>query len=473
MTTLPEVVRARDDDLVALTVDGDRSLTSGQWVRASEAAAGHLPAARIALLHDDADWIGHAIAGLAVRMAGGTVVGLSPSLPDAELRARLERCEVAGVLHGDAVTPPSFAGWAATPASLETLDTSGTGGASEDDDLAEIIYTSGTTGSPKPVAVGHGNLNFGHEGRGRLFTGVDGVLAAVPIGTNAGHSAIMTAMTAPTTVHVLSRHDAETVARMIEKLRVSMAIVAPSTATRIVALALHERHDLTGLKVLMLGSAPVPMSTVSSLMKALPGTRIVLGYGSTESAPAFVSRPIDPAEPLEDHLGRPSAGTALVITGPGGETLPAGEVGEIRLRSDAPQRSYYRDPEATARVFQDGWTRMGDLGHVDEEGRLHFFDRASDVIPTPDGPPISSLRVEHALLWHPEVLEAAAFPTPHGVTAAVVLRSPVPEKDLTAATADHLDDRERPTKITVLDSLPRGPIGKTLKRELRQQLSAD
>ncbi|MFC4534160.1 class I adenylate-forming enzyme family protein [Sphaerisporangium dianthi] len=469
MTTLPELVRDRDDDLVALTVDGDRSLTAGQWTRASEAAAEHLPAARVALVHDDADWIGHAVAGLAVRMAGGTVVGLSPHLGDAELRARLARCEVDGLLHGDAVTPPSFAGWAASLSGLGTVDTRGA--SRPDDDLAEIIHTSGTTGGSKPVAVSHGNLTFGHEGRGRLFTGVDGVLAAVPIGTNAGHSAIMTAMTAPTTVHVLSRQDPETVARMIEKLGVSMAIVAPSTATRMIALGLHERHDLTGLKVLMLGSAPVPMATVSRLLEVLPGTRIVLGYGSTESAPAFVSRPVDPSEPLEEHLGSPSAGTGLLITGPDGEPLPAGEVGEIRLRSEAPPRWYFGDPEASARVFQDGWTRMGDLGHVDEEGRLHFFDRAADVITGPDGGPVSSLRVEHALLWHPGVAEAAAFAGPDGVTAAVVLRSPVPEKELHGAAADRLDERERPARITVVDSLPRGPIGKTLKQELRRRLT--
>ncbi|MEO3808327.1 fatty acid--CoA ligase family protein [Sphaerisporangium sp. B11E5] len=473
MTTLPELVAGRDDDLVALTVDGDRSLTSGQWLRASEAAAAHLPASRVALLHDDADWITHAVAGLAVRMAGGTVVALSPHLSRADLRARMERCEVAGLLHGDGVKPPPSGVWTASPETLPTLDVPGAGHPSppRDDDLAEIIYTSGTTGTPKPVAVTHGNLTFGHEGRGRLFTGVDGVLAAVPIGTNAGHSAIMTAMTAPTTVHVLSRQDPKTVAQAIEKLQVSMAIVPPSTATRMVALALHERHDLTRLKILMLGSAPVPMATVSALSEALPTTTIVLGYGSTESAPAFVSRPIPPGTPLTDHLGTPSAGTDLTITSPTGEELPPGQLGEIRLRSAAPHRSYYKDPETSAKVWQDGWTKMGDLGHLDPEGNLHFFDRASDTIPTPDGPLVSSLRVEHALLWHPAVAEAAAVHGPDGVTAAVILRTATDLKSLEKTAATHLAPHERPARITLVDSLPRGPIGKTLKRELRRQLS--
>ncbi|MBB6475681.1 class I adenylate-forming enzyme family protein [Sphaerisporangium rubeum] len=471
MTTLPEMAHARDKDLVALTVDGTRSLTAGQWLHAAEATAARLPATRTALLHDDADWLTHAVASLAVHMAGGTVVGLSPHLPRAELRARMERCEVAGLLHGDDVKPPATTAWTASPETLGTLDVPGAGHppSPSDDHVTDIIYTSGTTGTPKPVAVPLANLTFGHEGRGRLFTGVDGVLAAVPIGTNAGHSAIMTAITAPTTVHVLSRQDPKSVAQAIEKLKVSMAIVAPSTATRMVALDLHHRHDLTSLKILMLGSAPVPTPTVKALAEALPTTTIVLGYGSTESAPAFVSRPLPPGTPLDGHLGPPSPGTDLTITDPDGHPVPPGELGEIRLRSAAPSRQYYKDPESTAKVWQDGWTRMGDLGHVDDQGHLHFFDRAADALTASDGTPVSSLRVEQAFLWHPAVAETAAFQTPDGITTAIVLRAAADVKDLKKTAADHLSPHEHPSKIILVDSLPRGPIGKTLKRELRHQ----
>ncbi|GAA4092617.1 class I adenylate-forming enzyme family protein [Nonomuraea soli] len=462
-TTLPELVRDRDGDHVALTVDGDRSLSVGEWLRESEDLARRLPPGRIALLFDD--WIGYAIAELAVRMAGGTVVGLSPKLPARTLRSRLARCEAAGLLHGPEVRPPAtgFAGWTATPETLRKG--AGTAGGPPDD-LAEILFTSGTTGGAKPVAVSLANLTFGHEGRGRLFNGIDGVLAAVPVGTNAGHSAMMTAMTAPATVHVLSGLDPETVARMIEKLRVPMAIVPPSIVTRMVAYGWHERHDLSGLRALMLGSAPVPMATVSRLAQALPETRIVIGYGSTEAAPAFVNRPVDS---MEEHLGGPSGGTELMIHGDDGP-LPAGRLGEICLRSEAPQRSYFRDPRATARVFRDGWTHMGDLGHVDEEGRLHFFDRAVDVI-TVDDRTISSTKVQHALHWHPEVVEAAAFGDAKGVCAAVVLRSPVPEKELHRVAAERLESHERPARIVVVDELPRGPIGKIRKGLLRRRLA--
>ncbi|MER6580742.1 fatty acid--CoA ligase family protein [Nonomuraea sp. NPDC001023] len=434
MTTNPaELVSARPGDHVALVVDGERELRVADWTARSEELAARLAPVRTALRHDD--WIGHAVAAVAVHLAGGTVLGLPPALPEDEARARLAECGVSQVLPGP------------------LGDAAGT----RDDDVAEILYTSGTTGRPKAVAVPVANLTYGHEGRGKLFTGVDGVLAAVPLGTNAGHSALMTAMTAPATTHVLTDLGPENVARMLEKLRVPMAIVPPSTATRMVAHGWHERYDLSGLRALMLGSAPVPMATVARLMEALPGVRIVIGYGSTESAPAFVHRPVEtpPTEADEGLLGLPSAGTEVKVT----------DAGEICLRSAAPRRRYLTDAAADERTFRDGWTHMGDLGELDGEGRLRFFDRAADVI-TAGGRRISSLRVEHALHWHPEVVEAAAVQGPQGVTAAVVLRSPVPEDELRAFAADRLDPAERPARYVVVKSLPRGPIGKTLKREL-------
>jgi acyl-coenzyme A synthetase/AMP-(fatty) acid ligase len=108
---------------------------------------------------------------------------------------------------------------------------------------------------------------------------------------------------------------------------------------------------------------------------------------------------------------------------------------------------------------------MGDLGQVDAEGRLRFFDRAADVI-VRDGPPVSSIHVEHALHWHPDVIEAAAFSYYGGIAAAVVLRSPVPVEELMRVAGDRLDRHERPDRIIVADSLPHGPIGKVLKRTL-------
>ncbi|MBO3744802.1 long-chain fatty acid--CoA ligase [Streptosporangiaceae bacterium NEAU-GS5] len=453
MTTLPELLGRRDDGEIALVVDGERPLSVARWRRRAEDLARRLPSGRVAVLQDD--WIEYAVACLAVHLAGGTVIGLSPQLTEDDVRSRLDQCAAGALLRGgtlDVLSKPSG-----------PSDRDGTDG------IAEIIYTSGTTGRPKPVAVPHANLTFGHEGRGKLFDGVEGLLAAVPLGTNGGHSALMTAITAPTATHVLSRPEPANVARLIAKLKVGMAVVPPAIMARIVAYGWHERYDLSSLTALMLGSAPVSMATVSRLRRALPETMIVLGYGSTEAAPAFVSRPIPPGEALEDHLdehlGKPSPGTRLQIVDAHGAVLPPAELGEIRLRSDAPQRWYFGDPEASERVFADGWTRMGDLGQVGEDGRLRFFDRARDVI-VRDGVTVSSSRVENALQWHPEVVEAAVLDRGGKVVAAVLPRATVPVEELARVAADHLDPSERPDTIVLVDRLPHGPIGKVIKREL-------
>ncbi|WP_371778484.1 class I adenylate-forming enzyme family protein [Streptosporangium subroseum] len=501
-TTLSELVSRRvekDPGQVALVADGVHTLTVGEWESRSRALARRLldrgvrPGDRVALLSGETGWIDYAIGNLALYMAGATVVGVSHRLPAAELRRRLEHCGVAALL---------------TAGDVERLDRGDV--AARTEDLAEILHTSGTTGTSKPIAVSHANLSFGQDTRGGLFAGSTGVLSAVPIGTNACHSAVVLAMTAGSPVHVLSDLGAENIAAMIEKIGVEMAIIPPSTAGRLVTTGLHERYDLSGLTALMLGSAPVPPATVSKVSRALPGMRMMIGYGSTESAPAFVHTVV--GESWTGSVGSPGRGTELKVVDATRaadavdaeeEPLPPGRVGEICLRSPAPQRFYYRDPEATARVFRNGWTHMGDLGHIDEDGFLHFFDRARDVI-VRDGVRISSLRVEGALLWHPEVVEAAAFGVPdpvmgQAVAAAVVLRSPAgtaagsspadavlvepspaagsPAADavatgssadgLDALLAERLEAHELPDRIDVVDSLPRGDLGKLLKRELR------
>lgn len=498
--TMPELAAelvGREPDRLALAVDGggpERQLTLRQWhARAGAVARGLVdrqvrPGDRIGLLVDGAGWIDYAVGSLAVQLAGATVVGLSRRLSDRELAGRMEHCGVAGLLHGARVTPPRRTAWAAPVAELA----GGTGKPPEvvpgPEELAEIIYTSGTTGAAKPVAVSHANLTHGQGGaRSALFEGVDGVLAAVPAGTNAGHSAVMLALTGPATVRLLSRQDPATVAAMIERLRVGLAIVPSPVAVRLVGTGLHRRHDLSGVAAFMLGSAPAPVPTVRRLSEAAPAARVLIGYGSTESAPAFSHLAVsawnehrDPdyfRHPERSSVGVPRGGTEAVITGSAGEPLPPGRRGEIWLRSPAPPRTYYRDPAATAATFRDGWTRMGDLGHVDEDGYLYVFDRASDVIDRP-GRTVSSLRVEAALYEHPDVVQAAAFglPDPGGggdlVAAAVELDPASSTEQLLSVLAERLEPDEQPARIIVVDALPDGVIGKVLKRELRQQLSA-
>jgi acyl-CoA synthetase (AMP-forming)/AMP-acid ligase II len=172
-------------------------------------------------------------------------------------------------------------------------------------------------------------------------------------------------------------------------------------------------------------------------------------------------------------LGSPGGGTEVAIVGPDGRRLPAGEVGEICLRGEAPRRYYLDDSPRTAGVFgADGWVRMGDLGTIAPDGSLLFVDRVADSIVTA-GHRISSAMVENALLWHPSVRGAAVFAVPDEragqlAVAAVEADPAASAEDLAGFLAGELDPADRPAAVRIVPELPRGVTGKILKAQLRE-----
>lgn len=163
-------------------------------------------------------------------------------------------------------------------------------------------------------------------------------------------------------------------------------------------------------------------------------------------------------------------GTRVRIADEQGNSLPTGRVGEIWLHSEAPKRRYL-DTALDKRFHIGEWTRMTDLGWLDEDGDLHFFDRAADAIRS-DGDLVSSIEVEAVLYEHPAVREAAVIGTPdpargEAVSAVLVLSSP-DELDSVRAFADaRLPAAKSPVRYFTTDALPRSFLGKVLKRELR------
>ena len=479
--TVPELIAARAEDQagagrVALCVDGSRELTFGAWFDRSRAVArglvglGVRPGDRVALLFPEADWIDYAVGVLGIYLSGGAVVGLSPRLAADGIERRLRHCGVSGLLYGAGIAAPSVAGWA-----RGLRDVARSTGAVEPEvrpeDLVEIIYTSGTTGPAKPVAVTHANLTFGRDA-GALSPAGPGALTPVPPGTNAGHSAILVALTGGSTVHVLTDQSASRVAQALEELPVGAAILPAPLAVRLAATRLLEGRDLSGLRAVMLGSTPVYGAVADYLRKLLPDAALSVGYGSTEAAPASAHHPIPPAGPLgaPGVLGRMGRGSAAEVRDRDGVALPPGEVGEIWLRSPAPPRGYFKAVDDG--TFRDGWTRMGDRGSIDRDGVLSFFSRSADALAV-DGEPVSAFRVEDALLWHPDVADAAVVQLPDGrLAAAVEVKDPAGPPDLRAHLAGRVARHEVPDLIVPVGSLPRGGLGKVLKRRLRESLTS-
>lgn len=473
-------------DAVAIVVDGRASLTLGAWAERAAAGAAVLarrglgPGDRVAVRCAPTGWIDYAVSALAVQWAGGVVVGLPADPAAGEVAVRIDRCGVTGVVLGDGVPAPAHARWTVHTDELRGgRPARGRPAAAGPDDLAEILHTSGTTGAPKAVAVTHANLTHGRGPRSRVVRGAASALCPVPLGTNAGHSALMLALTAPTTVHVLSRTGPDDVAAAVARSRIEMAVLPPRVLRRWAAGA-ADAHDLSSLTTLMLGSSLVPSASVRRLARLVPDAALVVGYGSTEAAPTFLRFTVPPGGevpvdgPLPLRSGADDTGVRVVDAA--GEPVPPGELGEICLRVPGPRRSYHADPAATAAVFLPaGWTRMGDLGRLDPDGTLHFFDRARHVVRTVAGP-VSTSAIEETLQWCPGVVESAAFGLPAAggdvPAVAVLLDGASQPPDIPGFLRDRLPPDGTAARVFVVDDLPRGPLGKVLKERLRDRFAA-
>jgi hypothetical protein len=279
---------------------------------------------------------------------------------------------------------------------------------------------------------------------------------------------LFNALVAEPAALAMPRFDAAGLIELVGSYRVGTVFLVPAMAIDLVNSGACHGHDLSS--VLLLGStaAALPPAVAGNLAKAFPNADVVNYYSSTEAAPAQTVMIFDPAHP--DAVGQPDP-DELMIADPDGRALPDGEVGEVWLRSPTAPRAYYGDPGASAAVFHEGWTRMGDLGYLDVEGYLHLVDRDSDVVKS-GAYKVSTLRVEAALYEHPAVAEAAVLGVPHPVlgtmvAAAVVARSPVPVEELRAFLAERLAPQEIPALVQPVAALPRNDSGKVLKRELR------
>ncbi|NUP00101.1 MAG: AMP-binding protein [Nonomuraea sp.] len=479
---VPELLARRaaeEPGQAALEVAGGDTLTFGAWQARTEALARGLAARgvrrgdRVGLLYGAGDWTGFAVAYCAVQLAGGVAVPMSDRLAPAEVAYMLEHCSAAGVLHAGKESVPEGAYWSAVPEELEP-------GPREPErpgpaDLAQILYTSGTTGRPKAVAATHANLTHGSATRPnrRRFGHSRLLLHAFPIGTNAGQTMLINALDARPAVLTLARFTPGRFARLIESRRPGTVFLVPAMALELLNAGLHERHDFSGVLLLGSAAAALPAALCARLAAAFPKATVTNYYTSTEAAPAQTVMIYDPSRPAA--LGRPALGSGLRITGSGGGPLPAGETGEIWLRSPAATRSYYRDEQADGQTFRDGWVRMGDLGYLDADGYLYLVDRESDVVKS-GAYKVSTVQVEAALHEHPDVAEAAVTGVPHPVMGTVLAAAVVPRArpplmtELRAFLMTRLAPHELPTQVIFVDRLPRNQSGKVVKSDLRKVL---
>ncbi len=264
---------------------------------------------------------------------------------------------------------------------------------------------------------------------------------------------------------------------LVQRHRVTSSFLVPTMYKAILDLPDHQKYDTSSLRVLNSGGAPMPVELKRRVVERF-GPILFEHYASTETlilctigGRAMLERP--------KSVGRPVYDVHLKLVDDEGREVPQGEVGEIYIKAPSLFSGYYNDEENNHRSFRDGWFTLGDLGRFDEEGYLYIVDRKTDMVIS-GGENIYPKEVEEVLQAHPKVSEVAVVgvPDPHwgeALKALIILKpgQSSSEEEILDYCAAHLADYLKPKSVEFVEDFPRSPMGKVLKRKIRQQYWSD
>jgi acyl-CoA synthetase (AMP-forming)/AMP-acid ligase II len=344
-------------------------------------------------------------------------------------------------------------------------------------DVACLLSSSGTTGRPKAVVLSHGNLVAGTRIALDALEGlIDGDGGAVFLGVLpyfhiAGLvSSLLAPVLAGSAVVIESRFDLESLCRTVQDHRVTFAAIVPPMALGLARHPVVDRYDLSSLRLLCVGAAPMGAELETACADRL-GCRVNQAYGMTEAVPITMSRPDRPGH-RPGTVGRVVACTEARIVDPeSGCAVPTGAPGELWVRGPQVMVGYLGDPDATAAtVTADGWLRTGDLCTIDDAGVVTVADRLKELIKV-NAMQVAPAELEDLLLAHPSIADCAVVPRPHEragevPVAYVVARGSIDVDDVVSYVAGRVASYKRLADVIVVDEIPKSPTGKVLRREL-------
>ena len=359
----------------------------------------------------------------------------------------------------------------------------------DDDDLTVIMFTAGTTGFPKGVMLSHESFSsyilsnvspadFEVEERNIL---------TVPLYHIAGVQAVMAAIYGGRTLIIQRQFEAKEWMELVETEGANRAMMVPTMLKMLMDHPDFEKHNLTSLEVITYGAASMPLEVIKRAIKAFPGVYFINAFGQTETAATITMLPPEDhimegtEEEIETKMrrlasiGKPLEDVEVRIVGEDGEPVAIGEVGEIVASGSRLMKGYWNLESATAETIRNGWLFTGDLGYFDEDGYIFLSGRAKDFIKRA-GEMISPEEVEQVLQSHPSIDEAAIIGIPdldwgERVRAIVVLKEgeEASADDIIEYCRQRLASYKKPESIVYTDELPRNPLGKVLKRVLREE----
>jgi oxalate---CoA ligase len=346
-------------------------------------------------------------------------------------------------------------------------------------DVALILHTSGTTAKAKMVPLTHGNLmRSAHNIANTLKLGPEDIcLNVMPMFHIHGMVACLLApLVSGGRVLVSQGIDAARFFQLLTEKKPTWFSAVPTRHKNLLdhinahSGIQHGHH----LRFIRSSSAALPVAMFEALESAY-GVPVIEAYGMTEAAHQMCSNPMPPAVRKPGSVGLPAGPEVRVIDSEGKEIAP-GEVGEVVIWGDNVTPGYLNFPDDKQERLEGGWFRTGDLGQMDDEGYLFLLGRVREIV-NRGGEKISPAEIDSCLLRHEEVSEAVSFAVPHpslgeDLAAAVVLHKDVDanEQSLRAYLYARLSHFKVPSRILVVDAIPKSSIGKVQRRQLSERL---
>ena len=380
------------------------------------------------------------------------------------------------VYAGDGATPEGMLSYEELLAQASPVADAGRQG----DDLAGVLYTGGTTGKPKGVMLSHTNL---------VINALSGVAAAsrpdeavgivtAPLFHVGGISLVIQLMLRQCKQVILPGFDEIAILNAVRDEGGSEVFMVPTMLKRLIEHPRFGEYDVSGLKLMIYGAAPIDGALLAQATKALPATQFTQAYGMTETAPTVAMLPAwchtTPGHEAKlRSVGRPVPIAEIRIVDPEGRPVPTGQAGEVIVRGPMVMQGYWGKPEQTAQALKDGWMHTGDGGRFDEDGFLYITDRIKDMIVT-GGENVYSVEVENVVAQLPGVSMVGVIGLPDDqwgerVHAVVVLREghTLTAEQVMAHCKGQIAGYKCPRSVEFRAEMPLSAAGKLLKHVLR------